>query len=127
MTDRATDASTQPTQPTRSTGPGAGIALPDLAGDLGRLTLGLVSIPSASGSEGPLADAVQAALEEHPHLEVLRHGDTVVARTHLDRDERVIVAGHLDTVPASRRTGNVPGRLETREGRSVVWGAVAST
>ena len=122
MTDRATDASTQPTQPTRSTGPGAGIALPDLAGDLGRLTLGLVSIPSASGSEGPLADAVQAALEEHPHLEVLRHGDTVVARTHLDRDERVIVAGHLDTVPASRRTGNVPGRLETREGRSVVWG-----
>src|SRR5665647_3326842 len=35
-----------------------------------------------------------------PHLEVLRDGDAVVARTHLGRTERVVVAGHLDTVPA---------------------------
>lgn len=98
------------------------VVLPDLAGDLGALALALVCVPSASGAEAPLADAVQAALAAEPHLEVLRHGNTVVARTRLGRSERVVVAGHLDTVPASRRTGNVPGRLEERDGRTVVWG-----
>ena len=98
------------------------VVLPDLAGDLGALALALVRVPSASGAEAPLADAVQAALAAEPHLEVLRHGNTVVARTRLGRSERVVVAGHLDTVPASRRTGNVPGRLEERDGRTVVWG-----
>ena len=98
------------------------VVLPDPAGDLGALALALVRVPSASGAEAPLADAVQAALAAEPHLEVLRHGNTVVARTRLGRSERVVVAGHLDTVPASRRTGNVPGRLEERDGRTVVWG-----
>ena len=98
------------------------VVLPDLAGDLGALALALVRVPSASGAEAPLADAVQAALAAEPHLEVLRHGNTVVARTRLGRSERVVVAGHLDTVPVSRRTGNVPGRLEERDGQTVVWG-----
>ena len=104
-------------------GPAVGpVALPDPAGDLGALALALVDVPSASGSEAPLAGAVQAALAARPHLQVLRHGDTVVARTRLGRPERVVVAGHLDTVPVSRRTGNVPGRLEERDGQTVVWG-----
>ena len=91
------------------------VALPDLNGDLGALTLALVSAPSVSGAEAPLADAVQAALAAHTHLEVLRHGNTVVARTRLGRRERVVVAGHLDTVPISPRTDNVPGRIESHE------------
>ena len=91
------------------------VVLPDLNGDLGALTLALVSTPSVSGAEAPLADAVQAALAAHTHLEVLRHGNTVVARTRLGRRERVVVAGHLDTVPISPRTDNVPGRIESHE------------
>ena len=91
------------------------------------LTRQMIDIPSVSGDEGPLADAVEAALRgagfgSVPSLEILRDGDAVCARTRLGLDQRVVLAGHLDTVPASRRTGNVPGRLETREGRSVVWG-----
>ena len=104
-------------------GPVSGpVVLPDPAGDPGALALALVRVPSVSGAEAPLADAVQAALAARPHLEVLRHGNTVVARTRLGRAERVVVAGHLDTVPVSRRTGNVPGRLEERDGQTVVWG-----
>ena len=98
------------------------VVLPDPAGDPGALALALVDVPSVSGAEAPLADAVQAALVARDHLEVLRHGNTVVARTRLGRAERVVVAGHLDTVPVSRRTGNVPGRLEERDGQTVVWG-----
>ena len=104
-------------------GPVSGpVVLPDPAGDPGALALALVRVPSVSGAEAPLADAVQAALAARDHLEVLRHGNTVVARTRLGRAERVVVAGHLDTVPVSRRTGNVPGRLEERDGQTVVWG-----
>lgn len=72
------------------------------------LTRVLCDIPSVSGQEGPLADAVETALRRHAHLEVLRDGDTVVARTHLGRASRVIVAGHLDTVPVA---DNLPSRL----------------
>lgn len=94
----------------------------DLAADPVAVALALVDTPSVSGGEAALADAVEAALAACPHLEVLRDGDTVVARTHLRRDERVVVAGHLDTVPVSRRTDNVPGRLEDRDGVPVLWG-----
>ncbi len=87
-----------------------------------RIALELVNAFSVSGCEGPLADAVQEALEALPHLAVLRHGNTVVARTTLGRAERVVIAGHLDTVPVSERTENVPGRLERREGQEVIWG-----
>ncbi|GAA3221449.1 succinyl-diaminopimelate desuccinylase [Pseudonocardia petroleophila] len=64
------------------------------------LCAALVDVPSVSGDEGGLADAVEAALREQaPHLEVLRTGDAVLARTHLGRGDRVLLAGHLDTVP----------------------------
>jgi succinyl-diaminopimelate desuccinylase len=69
----------------------------------------LVDIPSVSGEEGPLADAVEAALRSRPHLTVHRDGNAIVARTTLGRPERVVLAGHLDTVPIA---GNVPSRLD---------------
>jgi succinyl-diaminopimelate desuccinylase len=81
----------------------------DLSADVVELTRQLVDIESVSLAEEPLADAVEVALRGHPHLEVIRHGNTVVARTSLGRGERVIIAGHLDTVPVN---GNLPARLE---------------
>lgn len=72
------------------------------------LTAALVDVPSVSGEERVLADAVEAALREQaPHLEVVRTGDAVLARTRLGRSTRVIMAGHLDTVPVN---GNLPLR-----------------
>jgi succinyl-diaminopimelate desuccinylase len=76
-----------------------------LPGDL--LTAALVDVPSVSGAEGPLADAVEVALRALPHLTVRRDGDAVVARTHLGRPARVVLAGHLDTVPIA---DNLPSR-----------------
>jgi succinyl-diaminopimelate desuccinylase len=81
----------------------------DLDLDGAALTAQLVDIPSVSGEEGPLADAVEAALRRRPHLAVHRDGHTIVARTELGRAERVILAGHLDTVPLA---GNLPSRFE---------------
>ncbi|WP_303325448.1 succinyl-diaminopimelate desuccinylase, partial [Actinomyces radicidentis] len=104
----------------------APVALPPLGSDPVEIARALVDARSVSGEETVLADAVEAALRACPHLEVLRHGDTVVARTNLGRPERVIVAGHLDTVPVAvtseQPDGNVPGRLESRDGEDVLWG-----
>lgn len=83
----------------------------DLTSDPIELTAALVDVPSVSGEEQELADAVQAALaDQAPHLEVIRSGNTVLARTNLGRAARVVLAGHLDTVPINdnlplRRTG----------------------
>lgn len=73
----------------------------DLSGDVVALTAALVDIPSESYQEGALADLVEAALRRLPHLVVTRIGDNVVARTETGAAERVILAGHLDTVPAN--------------------------
>lgn len=54
---------------------------------------------SVSDDEGPLTDAVEAFLNKQAHLTVRRHGDTLVASTNFGRERRVILAGHLDTVP----------------------------
>jgi succinyl-diaminopimelate desuccinylase len=81
----------------------------DLAGDPVALTADLVNVPSVSGAERELADAVQAALREQaPHLELVRCGETVLARTNLGRPARVVLAGHLDTVPVN---DNLPVRI----------------
>jgi succinyl-diaminopimelate desuccinylase len=71
----------------------------DLTSDVLTLTRALCDLPSVSGDEQMIADAVEAALRECAHLEVLRDGDAVVARTRLGRSQRVVIAGHLDTVP----------------------------
>ena len=67
--------------------------------DLLALTAELVAIPSVSHHEAALADRVEGALRLAGHLEVQRVDDTVVARTELGRARRVVLAGHLDTVP----------------------------
>ncbi len=81
----------------------------DLFADTAELTAQLVDIESVSGSEGPIAGAIEAALRSLPHLSVERDGHALVARTTLGRAERVILAGHIDTVPVA---GNVPSRVE---------------
>ena len=83
--------------------------------DVVTLTAVLCDIASESHQEAEIADAVEAALRGCEHLEVVRDGHTIVARTHLGRDERVVIAGHLDTVPAN---DNFPSRLEG----DVLWG-----
>jgi succinyl-diaminopimelate desuccinylase len=74
----------------------------------GELTAALVDVESVSGNEGPLADAIEAALGGLPHLTVHRAGNVIVARTSLGRARRVVLAGHIDTVPVA---GNLPSRL----------------
>lgn len=81
----------------------------DLAADVVTLTEQLVDIESVSRNEAAIADAVEAALRALPHLTVIRRGHTVVARTELGRPERVVIAGHLDTVPVN---DNLPSRRE---------------
>ncbi|MFS0884246.1 succinyl-diaminopimelate desuccinylase [Aeromicrobium sp. 179-A 4D2 NHS] len=87
----------------------------DLTADIVTLTRAVVDVPSESLEEAELADAVEAALRAYDHLEVVRDGHTIVARTSLGRDERVVIAGHLDTVPEN---GNLPSRLEG----DTLWG-----
>ncbi|WP_029290522.1 succinyl-diaminopimelate desuccinylase [Cellulomonas sp. HZM] len=87
----------------------------DLTADVVDLTRAVCDVRSESGDERELADAVEAALRAYDHLEVLRDGDAVVARTHGGKASRVVIAGHLDTVPVA---DNLPTRLED----GVVWG-----
>ena len=81
----------------------------DLTMDVGLLTAALVDRPSVSGTEAALADEVEAALRGVGRLEVVRDGDAVLARTALGLPERVLLAGHLDTVPIA---DNLPSRVE---------------
>ena len=81
----------------------------DLQADAVTLTEQLVNIESVSRNEAAIADAVESALRTLGHLEVTRHGHTVVARTNLGHGERVVIAGHLDTVPLN---DNLPARRE---------------
>ena len=87
--------------------------------ELATLLREIIDVESVSGNERGLADIVEARLKASPHLTLDRDGDCVVARTDLGRAERVVIAGHLDTVPVQ---GNLPSRLiEAPEG-DVVWG-----
>ncbi|MDJ0343838.1 succinyl-diaminopimelate desuccinylase [Streptomyces sp. H10-C2] len=88
----------------------------DLSQDAAGVTAQLVDIPSVSLAEKALADIVEEALRAFPHLTVDRDGDAVVARTNLGRAERVVLAGHLDTVPIA---DNVPSRLDAD---GLLWG-----
>jgi succinyl-diaminopimelate desuccinylase len=84
----------------------------DLTADPIALTAALVDIPSVSGDEAPLADAVERALRQQAaHLEIVRSGNAVLARTDLGRPSRVLLAGHLDTVPIA---GNLPSHRDGR-------------
>ena len=81
----------------------------NLRTDPAALTAALVDIPSVSGTEGPIADAIDAALRAQTRLRVERVGNVILARTELGRPTRVLLAGHIDTVPIA---GNVPSRQD---------------
>jgi succinyl-diaminopimelate desuccinylase len=83
------------------------------------LTQQICDVESVSGNETLLADAIVAALADSPHLEIIRDGDTIVARTNLGRAQRVAIAGHIDTVPLN---ANLPTRYETIDGVEYLWG-----
>ncbi|MPY09617.1 succinyl-diaminopimelate desuccinylase [Arthrobacter bussei] len=83
----------------------------DPTADVAHLTARLIDLESVSGGERGIADAIEQVLRPLTHLEVVRDGDCVMARTNLGRAERVILAGHIDTVPlptAGGSRGTVP-------------------
>ncbi|NLE98896.1 MAG: succinyl-diaminopimelate desuccinylase [Propionibacterium sp.] len=90
----------------------------DLDADLATLLTRIVDVESVSGNERELADLVEEALRL-PHLELVRDGDLVVARTNLGRAQRVVIAGHLDTVPVE---DNLPSHRVTGDEGDVIWG-----
>jgi succinyl-diaminopimelate desuccinylase len=83
--------------------------------DAAVLTAALVDVESVSGAEDTLAGLVHTALQAYPSLSVERDGNVVIARTALGREQRVVLAGHLDTVPIA---DNVPSRLDG----DTLWG-----
>lgn len=95
----------------------------DLTADPVDLTAQLVDIASPSHHEGAIADAIESALRELAEgtgIEVLRHRNNVLARTDRGLPERVILAGHIDTVPVA---DNVPSTRGTdAEGRDTLFG-----
>ncbi|MEV0268824.1 succinyl-diaminopimelate desuccinylase [Hamadaea sp. NPDC050747] len=102
----------------------ADVLTPEVLADPVALTRAMVDIESVSGNEQEIADAVEAALRSCAHLTVERIGHTVVARTHLGRSSRVVLAGHLDTVPIA---GNFPSRASlTEDGVELMWGCGTS-
>ncbi|HKY67336.1 MAG TPA: succinyl-diaminopimelate desuccinylase [Acidimicrobiales bacterium] len=87
--------------------------------DLLEATAALVDVPSESHHETALADLVEQRLRTADHLTVDRVGDNVVARTTAGRPLRLVVAGHLDTVPANH---NESPRIEG----DLLWGLGAA-
>jgi succinyl-diaminopimelate desuccinylase len=83
------------------------------------ITRTICDIPSVSGEEGLLADLIHDEMRRLAHLEVHRDGDTIVAMTRLGRAQRVVIAGHIDTVPIN---ANVPTRDDVVDGERVLWG-----
>lgn len=81
----------------------------DLTADAVTLTEALCNIESVSRNEREIADAIEAALTPVDHLEVVRHANTIVARTEGGHGERVVIAGHIDTVPLN---ANLPVRSD---------------
>jgi len=91
----------------------------DLTASSADLTRAICDIPSVSGFERELADEIEKAVSACGHLEVIRHGNTIVARTNLGRAQRVVIAGHIDTVPIN---DNVPTRDIDIDGTAYLWG-----
>lgn len=91
----------------------------DLKSDVVELTRALCDIESVSGNEKEIADSIESALKAYDHLEVIRDGDAIIARTNLGRQKRVVIAGHIDTVPVA---DNLPTKLVSLERSHVMFG-----
>lgn len=87
--------------------------------NLAELTRDLCDIESVSGNEREIADAIFAALSGHSHLELIRDENAVVASTNLGKPKRVLIAGHIDTVPVA---DNLPSKLMAFEREQVIFG-----
>lgn len=86
------------------------------------LTRQLCDIASVSGDEQGIVDAIERLLAERaPHLTVVREGNTLIARTELGRSQRVVIAGHVDTVPIN---ANLPvhDAPDPVTGDPMIWG-----
>src|SRR5215218_7006098 len=86
-----------------------------IAETLAQRTLELVDIPSESRQEAEIAAYVRAAV---PLPLLYDDGDAMLYGRRRPRAPLVVLAGHLDTVPAQ---GNLPGRID--DGRVVGLGA----
>ncbi len=91
----------------------------NLEGDVVELTRVICDIESVSGNEKALADAIERSLTKCSHLTVLRDGDAIVARTNFGHATRVVIAGHIDTVPVAN---NLPVKLLPMEREQVLCG-----
>lgn len=116
--DETPDQTSDQTTPTVSSPPAIRL---DLDGDLTALFRAVCDVPSVSGDEKALADAIEAALRPLAHLDVVRDGNAIVARTHLGRSRRVVIAGHIDTVPLTDPP-NLPTRLVGEGAQAEIWG-----
>lgn len=96
----------------------SGITL-NLEKDVVELTREICDIESVSGNETELADAIEAALRKYSHLEIIRDADAIVARTNFGRPKRVVIAGHIDTVPVAN---NLPVKMLSMEREQVLFG-----
>ena len=87
-----------------------------MTGDPFLLAADLVAVPSVSFNEARITDLIEESLDDsRGHLDVVRIGDNLVARTDLGRQWRLVLAGHTDTVPPS---DNAEARIEG----DVLWG-----
>jgi succinyl-diaminopimelate desuccinylase len=87
--------------------------------NLVELTMAICDIESVSGNEAALADEVEKLLSQSKHLSVVRDGNAVVASTNLGLGSRVVIAGHIDTVPIAN---NLPAQLHHFEREQVIVG-----
>lgn len=106
----------------------------DLNVSMPELTRTLLDIYSVSGEENTIADAVYKALSAYPHLHLTRDGDAMIARTEFgprngEERTRILLAGHLDTVPlptVAGSLGTVPARIVEDNGDWVLYGRGAT-
>jgi len=87
----------------------------------------LVAISSVSRHESELAGVVEQKLRGFAHLRVERIGDNVVATTNAGFARRVLVAGHLDTVPGDASLARVDGKTLHGVGACDMKGSLSST
>ncbi|MFZ9353446.1 MAG: succinyl-diaminopimelate desuccinylase [Candidatus Nanopelagicales bacterium] len=80
--------------------------------ELSKLTLDLVNISSVSKDEKSIADSIAEALKKYSHLKITRVNNSIVAQTNFGNKQRVVIAGHIDTVPANN---NFPGKINDSE------------
>ena len=83
------------------------------------MTSTLVAIPSVSFEEAAIVDFLHDRLNQIPWLETTRIGDNLIARTNMEKGQRLLLGGHTDTVPANN---NLEPRLEGE----TLWGLGAA-